>query len=85
MTNIIIKDGKNRTYCKEVLEVVLVKEHAAVLLKDNRGNVIKVLATVSNVDKVVNYIDHSLLNDEPMIFTTEVKNGIKVITGIGLL
>ena len=85
MANIIIKDGKNRTYCKEVLEVVLLKEHAAVLLKDNRGNVVKILATVSNVDKVVNYIDHSLLNNEPIIFTIEITNGIKVITGIGLL
>lgn len=85
MANIIIKDGKNRTYCKEVLEIALVKEHAAVMLKDNRGNVIKLLSTVSNVDKVTNYIDRSLLNEESMIFTIEVKNGIKVITGIGLL
>lgn len=84
MTNIIIKDGTNRTYCKEVLEVVLVKEHAAVLVMDNRGNVVKMLATVSNVDKVLNYIDSSLLNNKPMIFTTEIDNGMRVITGIGL-
>lgn len=85
MTNIIIKDGRNRTYCKEVLEVVLVKEHAAVLVKDNRGNVVKMLATVSNVDKVVNYIDRSLLNNEPIVFVIEINNGVKVITGVGLL
>lgn len=87
MANIIIKDGKNRTYCKEVLTVQHEDKYDNIVISliTNEGNVIRLIDNSKYIDETISAIDRAVISDKKLVISIGWDKGFRLVTDIEVI
>lgn len=85
--NIIIKDGKNRIYCKNVISIQHEDKFDNIVLNVEtlENNVIKIIDNSKYVDETISAIDRATLQEKKIVMSIGWSKGFRLLNDIEVI